>query len=169
MKVNVLLFVLIVGRLVCLAEDPSNPIVKPIWGRSLIGEALPDGNDKRLDCDDISQGPEHLVVSCILTRQDAGTTQLVIQGHFNKRGEFTPNVSLEVSDREDRNWKTVESSFADVVELTLTGAPRINRLYTTIQVDALQAYIGKFKFCRIVLQTGEYNVFPLIWLTEKGE
>jgi hypothetical protein len=170
MKMRLLLVGLIVGRAISLGEEPKSQNDKAIWGRSLIGEAFPDGKDKRLALFDISQGREHLLGGFVLTREVEGTTpQLTIQGHFNTMGEFTPNVSLEVSDREKDNWKTIESSFSEKVDLTLTGAAHIDKLFIRIQLDALQAYIGKFKFCRIVLQTGESNVFPLVWLTQKGE
>jgi len=93
----------------------------------------------------------------------------MIQGHFDKRGEFTANMSFEVSDREDGNWKRIESSFSDTVDVTLTGAPHIDALFFVVQFDAFQPYIGKFKFCRIALQTGESDVFPMAWLTEEGK
>jgi hypothetical protein len=95
--------------------------------------------------------------------------QLVVKGHSNKRGEFTANVSLEVSDQKDANWKIIESSVSERVDLTLTGAGHIDTLFIYVQLDAFQPYIGKFKFCRVVLQTGESEVFPMVWLTEKGE
>lgn len=163
------MIVLISSGSLCFGGDPGRKSEKRIWGRSLIGEAE-DGKDKRLDCGSINQGPDHLVATCILSREVEGTVpQLLIQGHFNKMGEFTPNVSLEVSDQEDTNWKTIESSFSHEVEVTLTGAPHTGILFTRIQLDALQPYIGKFKFCRIALQTGESTAFPLVWLAEKGE
>jgi hypothetical protein len=93
----------------------------------------------------------------------------VVKGHFNKRGEFSANVSLEVSDQEDGNWKIIESSVSDRVDVTLTGAQHIDALSIYVQLDAFQPYIGKSKFGRVVLQTGESEVFPMVWLTEKGE
>ena len=133
-------------------------------------ELAPDGKDTRLEFDGVSQGREHLMGEFVLERRIEGTVpQLAIQGHFNKMGEFTPNVSLEVSDRGDGNWKPIESSFSDKVDVTLTGAPHIDKLFMRIQLDAFQPYIGKFKFCRVALQTGESDVFPMAWLTEKGE
>lgn len=169
MKTHILLVALLVGKMTCFGEDPPNRNEKRIWGRSLIGEAIPDGKDKRLDLFDISQSPEHLLGGLVLIRQVKRTTpQLVIQGHLNKMGEFTPNVCLDVSDREDGNWKTIHSSFSDKVDLTLTGAPHIDKLYIRIQLDAFQPYIGRFKYCRVVLQTGESDVFPMAWLTEDG-
>jgi len=74
-----------------------------------------------------------------------------------------------VSDRKDGNWKVIESSFSDTVDVTSTAAPQVNQLYLRLQFDAFQPYIGKFKYCQVTLQTGETDVFPMAWLTEKGE
>jgi hypothetical protein len=122
-----------------------------------------------LELDDISQGPEHLVGSGAVIRQKKDSPQLAVQGHFNEIGEFTPNVSLAVSDRNDGDWKIIESSFADKVDVTLTGGPHIDQLFIRIRLDAFQPYIGKFKYCQVILQTGQTDVFPMTWLTEKGE
>ena len=169
MKTHILLVGFVASQMHCLAADKPNHSEKRIWGASYMRELAPDGKDRRLEFFDISQGPEHLLGGFVLERRVEGTVpQLVIQGHFNKSGEFTPNVSLEVSDREDGNWKIIESSFSDQIALTLTGAPHIDKLVMRIQLDAFQPYIGKFKYCRVVLQTGESDVFPMVWLTEHG-
>jgi hypothetical protein len=168
MKPHVVLVIWLLGLSVCLADDKPKQEKKRIWGRSHIGEALGDGKDTRLEGLDLTQGPEHLVGVFDLTRQREGT-QLKIEGHLSKAGEFIPNVSLAVADRVDGNWIVVESSLSDRVDVTLTAAPHLQILFPRVQLDAFQPYVGKFKFCRVVLQTGESEVFPMVWLTEKGE
>jgi hypothetical protein len=168
MKAGYLLVGLMVTQMLW-AEDKPSQDEKRIWGRSIITESLGDKNP-RLELGDISQGPKHLVGMFDLIRNSKETVpQLVVKGHSNKRGEFTANVSLEVSDQKDANWKIIESSVSERVDLTLTGAGHIDTLFIYVQLDAFQPYIGKFKFCRVVLQTGESEVFPMVWLTEKGE
>lgn len=169
MKTRILLLGLIASQMLCLAQDKPDQKEKRIWGYSYHGHPLPDGKDTRLNFGGVTQeiDPEHLVGQYSLTRQRDGT-QLAIQGHLNKSGGFTPNVSLEVSDQKDGNWKSNESSFSDKVDVTLTAAPHVEHLFLSIQLDALQPYIGKFKFCRVSLQTGESVVIPMAWLTEEG-
>jgi hypothetical protein len=166
MKTYLLFIGLIVGQITCFAQHNSVTEEKRTWGAT---HWRTTEKDQRLEFDDISQGPEHLVGSGVLTRQEKDSPPLVIQGHLNKIGEFTPNVSLAASDRKDGNWKIIESSLADRVDVTLTAASHINHLFFRIQLDAFRPYIGKFKFCQITLQTGETDVFPMAWLTEKGE
>jgi hypothetical protein len=166
MKTYIVLIGLIVGQIASFAQDNAVTKEKRTWGATHWRTML---KFQPLEVDDISQGPEHLVGSCVLTREEKGSPPLVIQGHLNKIGEFTPNVSLAVSDRKDGDWKIIESSLADKVDVTLTGAPHIDHLYIRIQLDAFELYIGKFKFCQVTLQTGETDVFPMAWLTEKGE
>jgi hypothetical protein len=169
MKVCILFVGLFVSQIGCLAENkPQNE--KREWDRSYALTSGAEGKDRGLGILNISQGLLHLVGTFVLDRRSKETVpQLVIQGHLNKEGEFTPNVSLQVSDREDANWKTIESSFSDKVDVTLTGAPHIDKLYFVVQFDAFQPYIGKFKFCRVALQTEESDVFPMAWLTREGK
>lgn len=168
MKIHILFIGLILAQMACFGQD--NPVKgeKRTWGATYYRTVVGDNKDRRLECGDFSQGPEHLVGSCVLARQGKGRSQLVIQGHLNAIGEFTANVSLAVSDRRDGNWKVIESSLAEKVDVTLTGAPHIDMLFIRIQLDAFQPYIGKFKYCQVVLQTGESDVFQMVWLTEKG-
>jgi hypothetical protein len=166
MKIHILLIGLIVGQIACFAQD--NPVTKEkrTWG---VTRWRTVEKFQGLELSDFSQGPEHLIGSGAVIREKKEGPQLVVQGHFNEIGEFTPNVSLAVSDQRDGNWKIIESSLAEKVDVTLTGAPHIDMLFIRIQLDAFQPYIGKFKYCQITLQTGETDIFPMAWLTEKGE
>ena len=167
MKIHILFVGLILAQMSCFGQDDPVKEEKRTWGATYYRTVVGNNKDRRLEFDGISQG-EHLVGSCVLARQEKGRPQLVIQGHLNKIGDFTPNVSLAVSDRRDGNWKVIESSLTDKVDVTLTGAPHIDMLFIRIQFDAFQPYIGKFKYCQVVLQTGESDVFPMAWLTEDG-
>ena len=167
-KMHALLIGLILNQMLW-AQDKLGLEEKRAWSRSYIREPISDGKDRRLECEGVSQGPRHLLGEFVLIRQRHGAP-LAIQGHLNKAGEFTPNVSLAVGDQADgTNWKSIESSLSDHIDVTLSAAPHIEHLLARVELDALKPYIGKFKFCRIVFQTGEDDVFPLAWLTEKGE
>jgi len=151
-----------------ISSDGDRPATeeKRVWG---VTHFITREKFQPFEIDDISQGPDHLVGSGVLSREDKGIGRLAIQGHLNKVGEFTPNVSLAVSDRDDGNWKIIESSFSDKVDVTLTAAPHVNNLFIRIQFDAFQPYIRKVKFCRVTLQTGEADVFPMEWLQDPQE
>ncbi|MEY2506065.1 MAG: hypothetical protein QOH01_394 [Verrucomicrobiota bacterium] len=169
-KALIWLVALTVASMLCPAQDNTKQSERRIWGTSYMRELAPDGKVTRIALDDVSQGVEHLLGGVVLSRQVEGPIpQLMIKGHFNKKGEFAPNVSLEVSNQRDGSWKTVESSLSETVDIMLTGGPHIDKLFTVIQLDALQPYIGRFEFCRITLQTGESDIFPMVWLTEQGE
>jgi hypothetical protein len=105
MKTHISCIALIVGHIVCFAQDNPATKEKRTWGATHFITRL---KFQPLGVEDISQGPEHLVGSCLLTREKKESPPLVIQGHLNKLGEFTPNVSLAVSDRRDGNWKIIE-------------------------------------------------------------
>src|ERR1041384_469514 len=117
----------------CLGQDKPVDEEKRTWGVTRYRTIPWDDKDRRLECTDFSQNPEHLVGLCVLARQEKGRPQLVIKGHLNKLGEFIPNVSLAVSNRRDGDWEVIESSLAEKVDVTLTGASHIDMLFTRIQ------------------------------------
>jgi hypothetical protein len=165
---SLLLIALAASHTVCPAQDSPAPKQKPYWATSYMITREGDDKDTALDGFDVSQGPEHLLGGWALVRQRKGAP-LLIHGHLTKMGEFTANVSLEVSDQKDGDWRIIESSLSEKVDVTLTAAPHIEMLFFRIQLDALQPYIGKFRYWRIVLQTGEIQILPMAWLTEDGE
>jgi hypothetical protein len=158
--------VLIAGPVISFAGDHSVTGERRIWGATHFSTRE---KFQPFEIDDISKGAEHLIGSGILTRENKGRGQLQIQGHLNEIGEFTPNVSLAVSDRRDGDWKVIESSLSDKVDVTLTAAPHVDMLFFRIQFDAFQPYIRKSKFCRVALQSGEADVFPMEWLQDPQE
>jgi hypothetical protein len=167
----ILVLLLILGcQYSCLGQARSVENRKT-WGRSIIGERIPDGKDKHLELVDITQEPVHLVGLVALTRDgDSTTAPLVIQGHLDKTRIFSANLALEVSNEETKDWKSVESSLSDKIEVTLTAAPDIRMICILVQFDAFQPFIDKYRFGRITLQTGESTVFSLLLLTEdRGE
>jgi hypothetical protein len=170
MKPYLLSVGMIVGQILCFAQDKPDESNHRIWGAGHHLTVIGDDKETRLEGLDVSQGPDHLRGGFVLVRQHQGERlQLEIKGHLNKSGEFAPNVLLAVSDRQDGDWQTVESTLSDRVDVTLVASPHIDQLPIRVQLDVLQPYIGKFKFWRITLQTGESDTFPMAWLTEKGE
>ena len=169
MKTKILFIGLVVCQVACFAQDKTDESNKRTWTATYMRTLEPDGKATRLELDGVSQERVHLIGDFVLARQVEGSiSQLAIQGHFDNKGDFAANVSLEVSDRDDGNWKVIESSFSDRVDVTLTGGRHVDKLFTRIKLDAFQPYIGKFKFCRVALQSGESDVFPMVWLTENG-
>ena len=168
MKTGVLLIFLI-GNQILWAQDKELPTGKQRWSRTYFRAPMTEGKGTRLECTVVSQDTEHLSGEFSLTRERDGVP-LAIQGHLNKTGQFTPNVSVEVGDQADgATWKSVESSLSNKVDVTLSAAPHIKFLVVRVELDAIKPYIGKFKFCRVVFQTGEDDIFPMAWLTENGE
>jgi hypothetical protein len=167
-RTYVLLVGLVVGSQLCWAEEAPTPKEKRQWATSYMRELEPDGKETRFYLYYVSQGPEHLLGAFALARHTRQPIPLIIQGHLNEVGEFAPNVAFAVSNQEDGNWKKIESSFSDKIDVTLTGASHVDKLFFRIHLDAFQPYIEKFKYCRISLQTGESDIIPMVWLTSKG-
>ena len=132
-KTYIFLIGLILTQEFCLAEDPAKPDDKRTWFSTSYMREL--AIEQSLTLYHVSQDSEHLLGDFSLSRKAKEVDrQLVIQGHLDKSGEFAPNISLAVSDREDGTWKIIESSFSDKVDATLTGGRHIDKLYIRIQL-----------------------------------
>ena len=132
MKTSVFLVGLLLSTMICLAQQESDQNERREWARSYSLHSAPDGKDTGLEVLHISQEREQLLGGFVLFRQRKGSEpQLMIYGHL-KKGDFAANVSLEVSDQEDQNWKTIESSFSDKVDVTLTAASHIENLFIDV-------------------------------------
>lgn len=107
LKIQILFVGLVVGQMVCFGQDKLNAHTKRMWGASYHITVMGDNKITRLEGLLVSQGREHLFGGLVLVRQ-VGKTQLEIKGHLSKLGEFEPNVSLDVSDREDGSWKAID-------------------------------------------------------------
>jgi hypothetical protein len=168
MDSKLLLLVMLGGQITCFAQSVPCEDGKRLWGRSIIGEAIPDGKDRRLELTDISQESVHLVGMFALSQQGnaSAPSPLLIQGRLDRAGLFTANVALEVRNEETEEWKSIQTSLTNKIEATLTAAPGIPSICILVQLDAFQPYIGKYRFGRLTLQTGETTLFSLLLLTE---
>jgi hypothetical protein len=100
--------------------------------------------------------------------RDEGKTA-VIEGRQDKKGRFWPSVELRVGDEMKGKWDLVESSLGAKAssKLTVYSGLSISRL--RVQLDALKPFIGKRKFAKIILSTGDEAVFPLDHLSPPSE
>jgi hypothetical protein len=148
----------------CFAED------KTWWTRAITGEESPDVKGKRLKLEGVTQDGSDLTGELSLGQdpEAAPAAGLVIQGHLDRAGMFSPNLLYEVANGLTDEWKSVESSFSDNIEVTLTGAPDVRSISMLVSLDPFQPFIGKYRLGRITLQTGEMTVFSLLLLTKDG-
>lgn len=159
-----LLFVLLLITASQITSVAQNSPVgnRRTWGRSIVGDRIPDGKSKHLELLDITQESAHLVGLFALSRDgDATMPPLAVQGHLDRAGIFTANVALDVSNEMGGGWKSIESSLSEKVEARLTVAPETSSVSILVQLDAFQPYIEKYRFARVALQTGESTTFSL--------
>lgn len=166
MTLRILAVILLVTAVSSFAQVRRDDNSKQLWGRSVISERIPDKKSRHLELQDITQEAVHLVGLLALSKDSSGGAGLVVEGHLDKAGTFVANASLEVSNDETKNWESIESSLSNTIELTLTASRKVSSVGIPVRLDAFEPYIGKYRFGRVVLQTGEAAVFSLLELTE---
>jgi hypothetical protein len=160
----ILAAVVLLSELSCAQDSPKT------WSSGLFWEGKAGKDGKRLELMKVDQDEVHLSGTLslyqVLSPGQKGSP-LVIYGHQGFDGLFAPNVSLQVRNGEGE-WQTVESSFAEPPTATLTIAPGAELIGVRLVLDAFHPLIGKFRFGRITLQTGESMQFPLSILLGPG-
>lgn len=146
----------------CFGED------KTWWTRAITGQEMPDVKGKRLKLEGVTRDGSDLTgeLSLVQDPDAAPPVGLVIQGHLDRAGMFSPNFLYEVANEHTEEWKAVASSLSDKVEVTLTGAPDVRDISILVSLNPFQPFIGKYSLGRITLQTGEMTVFSLLFLTK---
>jgi hypothetical protein len=86
-----------------------------------------------------------------------------IEGIETSDGDFYPQVSFQVADNEQGSqWKTIEASISRPGKSTkLTVAPKSASKALKVDLDVFRPYIGKGKYGRLLLKTGESAVFQI--------
>lgn len=84
-----------------------------------------------------------------------------IHGTETPDGEFYPTVLLQVAKREHGKWQTVDSPSTPGKISTLTVEAKRPSKSLRVNLDVFLSMIGKFKYGKIALKTGESAVFKL--------
>jgi hypothetical protein len=92
---------------------------------------------------------------------DKSPPPVTIKGSKKSDGTFWPVVSAEVGDNPTGPWTTIgrPPTPERPASLSITTKPKEERFY--VNMDLFLPLIGKVKFGRVVLETGEAAVFGL--------
>lgn len=133
------------------------------WTRSIISEPAPHQAGRRLELQGVTNDGDRLIgeLSLLQSRNGTSLDALTIEGHLDRTGQFTPNVSLEVSNDQRGTWKVIESSLSDKAEAKLIVAPQVSAVSVIVSLTAFRPYTPTYRYGRITLQTGEATVFGL--------
>jgi hypothetical protein len=85
---------------------------------------------------------------------------VVIKGHKNWQGQFLPDARLEVAD-EARKWRTIGKSRSLVFRNQVTISPGERNFDLIVNLNPFKPMLGKYKWGRIVLSTGDAASFSL--------
>ena len=93
----------------------------------------------------------------------------VIEGTRTKDGIFWPYVTSEVKDEKTGLWSTLPAPSWNGTPETVAIKPEKSCLEMQVVLDHFKAFIGKQKYGRVVLKTGEAATFELKHLSPSNE
>ena len=87
-----------------------------------------------------------------------------IPGVETPDGVFWPDVTLQVKNEATTRWETVTNSIPDGKRTARIVAVDTVCFSLTVNLDACKAFLGRYKFGRIILKSGEVSEFELKYL-----
>lgn len=107
----------------------------------------------------VSEEEDHLYGLCVFV--NAKPALAAIDGTETLDGEFYPFVALQVANAEHGEWCTVDSASNPGKISTLSVEAKRPSKSLRVNLDGFRPMIGKFKYGKIALKSGESAVFEL--------
>jgi len=99
----------------------------------------------------------------LCTYYNIKSTPFAIDGIETPDGDFYPNVSFQVADqKESLEWTMIAPAISrEGKTITLSVAPKSPSRSLKVDLDIFRSFIGKRKYGRLLLKTGEAAVFQI--------
>ncbi len=163
-EVNNMRYLLHISLIVVLFTGLTQAETPEYWGQSIIVERSTD-DPREVDLSDVNQ--ERVLIGDLTVKNkspaEKGTrgSVMVIEGSQHSDGTFWPTAELQVQKEKGGEW----------IKVGLSGNERPTsqlQIYTgtmvyglRINLDPFKAHLGKFRFGRIVLTSGDEALFLL--------
>jgi hypothetical protein len=134
------------------------------WSQTIVVERASTDAPHEVDLVHVDQ-KDSLVGGLNVTNRSsepgASGTVMVIDGHENADGTFWPSAELYVQKDKNNEWIKVGTSGDEnpIKELRIYSNTSVIGL--RVNLDPFKTHLGKFKFGRIVLKSGDEAVFIL--------
>jgi hypothetical protein len=92
-----------------------------------------------------------------------------IEGIRTADGQFWPHVKSQVASKLAGNWKTIAGLPRRGDAVTITIKPGENNMNLMVGLDTFQPLVGRYKFGRVILRSGETATFELKDLSSSGK
>jgi hypothetical protein len=163
------LSVLLLLLLISFDARAAQPVQQ--WSIAITGTRS-HGDKPELSLDFVAQEKIHLIGSLTLENilpEDKKVASIVIDGTQGEDGTFRPDATLQVMKQKDGKWETVTSSLINSPTAKLTVYPGMSAFGLRVELDSLKQYIGKYKWGKVILKTGQEAVFDLNDLAPPSE
>ena len=139
------------------------------WGRSIINERTSTDATREIDLTDVAQ--RDILIGGLAVKNKSPEelksrgSVIVIEGHQNDDGTFWPTAELQAQKEKGDQWTTVgvSGNGPPITQLKIYTGTIVDGL--RINLDPFKPLLGKFRFGRIVLKSGDEAEFLLDDLT----
>jgi hypothetical protein len=134
------------------------------WMRGFLGGQHSPPYDRFLVGNIASVEGNHLIGTFYFYNYDlGGGSPLAIRIHGKEKadGTFCPYVTAQVGNEIKTKWETIGCPIAEGTAVTLTVRPRSESKPLIVNLDIFRSLIGKMKYGRVLLKTGDSAIFEL--------
>jgi hypothetical protein len=137
----------------------------PLWTRGFTWHrAAGFGIDDRFSLRVVRQEKARLIGECIYASyvdKKQSPVSVTIGGRKDADGVFWPDVISQVKNEATGTWETLSEPLSHGRPASITVGPGEFHQDLMVSLDVFKPMIGKYKFGRVVLKTGEAAVFEL--------
>lgn len=166
-KDNIIYLILAIAAVVAITSVHG----QDRWFRAVHTDGAEDDAPVTVKLAGVRKGDE-LVGELLISRNvipGQATGPFVVEGHVTDDGRFVISSRLQVSDDRNGPWRTAASAPDSRQAATVTIFRGLAVTGLDVNVEGLKPFIGKFRFGRVVLKTGEAAVFLLSDLLPPAE
>lgn len=153
-------FLLVVAFI--LSIGPIHVVRAGGWSRSMIDVGTRPADQavfETLELINVGGVDDHVYGLCVF--YNIKPRLVALNGTKSSDGEFYPYVVLQVANNERGKWQTVEAPSNPGKISTLTVEAKRPSKSLMVNLDVFRPMIGKYKYGKITLKTGQSTVFKL--------
>jgi hypothetical protein len=149
---------------ICLVLPDADAQSKRPWTGTISGHPVPSKHGlPQFVLLAVNQDELHLTGACVYDNSAVGTRTaraITIEG-TESDGIFWPDVTSQVTNNPAGKWKTIARPVQSAHAQAIIVKPNEARFNLMVALDAFQPLIGKYKFGRVALKTGDAASFEL--------
>lgn len=134
------------------------------WSRSIMNDRVSTGHPHEVELGEVYQRDiliGGLDVKNQLPESNGRGSVMIIEGHQKSDGTFWPTAELQVQKEQNSEWVKIGSSGTERPSGQALVHNGMSVSGLQVNLEPFKGYLGKFRFGRILLKSGDEAVFLL--------